>query len=204
MTRVAVFIDYQNVYHGVREAFGGSHFTDGQVEPGRLGVKLTDLGRPVDPARQLGYVKVFRGEPSAKHSRSGQAACHRQVSRWNAQAGVKCITRPLKYYRTGTLPNGTPTYEAQEKGIDVLLALHLVMGAMRDEYDVAVLVTADSDLIPAVETVFELGKRCEVAAWQGRSGRRSRLTLASRNLWCHWLDYHVYQLVADPTDYTQP
>ncbi|MGH9185657.1 MAG: NYN domain-containing protein, partial [Acidimicrobiales bacterium] len=55
-------------------------------------------------------------------------------------------------------------YEAREKGIDVLIALHMVMGAVRDDYDVAVLASGDSDLVPAVEMVLDLGKRCEVAA----------------------------------------
>lgn len=65
LTRVAVFIDYQNVYNGARDAFGwrSAHFTLGQVLPRRLGVLLTDRGRVVEPARDLEKVMVFRGEP---------------------------------------------------------------------------------------------------------------------------------------------
>lgn len=207
MTRVAVFIDYQNAYQGGRETFGpagGSHFVDGQLYPRRLGLMVTDLGRKIDPARQLAYVRVFRGQPSARHSPRGQAACQRQVEYWNAQAAVEAITRPLKYYRRGVDSRGEPVFEAREKGIDVLIALHLVMGAMRDEYDVAVLMSSDSDLAPAVETVLDLGKRCEVASWQDRNGQRSRLSVPGRRVWCHWLDRRAYDFVADPTDYTQP
>ena len=206
VTRVAVFVDYQNAYMGARHAFGWEHdhFTAGQVFPRRLGVLLTDRGRAVDPGRQLETVWVFRGEPSALHSKVGQAACQRQVRFWDAQASVEPVTRALKYYPAGSDRWGNVKWEGREKGIDVLIALTMVMGAMRDEFDVAVLVSADTDLVPALDTVHQLGKRCEVAAWQGRSGNRSRLSTPGHNLWCHWLKEHDYSMVQDTTDYTQP
>lgn len=50
MTRVAVFIDYQNVYHGAREVFGNPSTdppTMGHVNPLRLGLLLTQLGEAI-------------------------------------------------------------------------------------------------------------------------------------------------------------
>lgn len=123
---------------------------------------------------------------------------------WGAQAAVEPVTRALKYYPTGFDRWGNTTWEGREKGIDVLLALAMVQGAMRDEFDVAVLVSADTDLVPALEAVCALGKRCEVATWQGRAGNRSRLSVPSRNLWCHWLKEPDYRSVEDTTDYTRP
>lgn len=206
MSRVAVFIDYQNSYRGAREAIDQTDAIAqvGQVYPRRLGILLSDRGRTMDPDRELEYVRVFRGEPSKDHSRIGQAACQRQVRFWNAQAAVTAVTRPLKYYSTGVDPGGRPIWEPREKGIDVLIAIHMVMGAQQDEYDTAVLVSADTDLIPAIEAVLDLGKRCEVASWQGRTHRRSRLSVPGRNVWCHWLSDRDYDLVEDPTDYTRP
>lgn len=83
MTRVAVFIDYQNTYMRAREVFGSmgaDSFVVGQVLPRRLGVHLVQRGRVVDPARQLSSVAVYRGERDSGRSSVGQAACHRQVS----------------------------------------------------------------------------------------------------------------------------
>lgn len=211
VTRVAVFIDYQNTYKRAREAFGWSdaHYTLGQVFPRRLGVLLTDRGRwgpKGDPTRQLEKVMVFRGEPSAKYSTVSQGATQRQVRYWQAQAAVEAVTRPLRYSEVGIDRNGAPIWKAQEKGIDVLIALAMVMGAMRDDFDVAVLVSADTDLVPALEVVCELGKRCEVASWRNPADPvyRSRLAVRDRNLWCHWLDEPAYRRVEDSTDYTQP
>lgn len=208
MTRVAVFIDYQNAYMRARESFGNPRsdpYTFGQVYPLRLGTLLNIKGLRVDPARELEHVRVYRGEPDAKHSRSGQAACQRQVSLWAAQDRVFPCTRPLHYRPTARDGAGRAVaWEAREKGIDVMIAIDMVMGAVRDEYDVAVLVSADTDLVPAIEAVLNLGKRAEVASWRPDEGWGSRLSLPGRNLWCHWLDHADFDHVRDEADYTKP
>lgn len=45
-----------------------------------------------------------------------------------------------------------------EKEVDTRISVDLVRMAFRDEYDAAYLLSADSDFIPAVEAVQELGK----------------------------------------------
>lgn len=204
MTRVAVFIDYQNVYSGARSAFDWrhSHYTYGQIYPRQLALLLTMNRRDDDPARELEFVNVFRGEPSADHSPSGQAACQRQVDYWNAQAKVEATTRPLKYYYEGTNNYGDALYKAREKGIDVLLAIAMVMGARNDDYDVAILCSRDTDMVPAAEAVIDLGKKVEVACWNSKLVN-SRLWVPGRSVWCHFLRKQHYNLVCDPTDYTR-
>lgn len=204
VTRVAVFVDYQNFYKGARSAFGWKHhhYTYGQVYPRHLALRLVDRRRDADPKRQLQYVKVFRGEPLTDYDPKGQAACQRQVEYWNNQAAVEAFTRPLKYYPKG-MNAGKRLYEPREKGIDVLLGLSMVMGAMRNEYDVAVLCSRDTDLVPAVEAVLDLGKQCEVAAWNSKASN-SRLWIPGRSVWAHFLRERDYRIVCDPTDYTHP
>lgn len=199
MARVAVFIDYQNTYHGARRAFGSTGAaTDGQVDPLAVGRLVVDRGRVVDPGRALSIVKVFRGEPMEPFDPVGQSAAHRQISRWAGHQDVEPVSRPLRYRRVAN------RVVAEEKGIDVLVAIHLVMGALRDEYDVAVLFSADSDLVPAVEAVVDSGKRCELVAWEVAGRRRHRLVVPGRRVWCHWLDRGDYLAVADRTDYRRP
>lgn len=48
-----------------------------------------------------------------------------------------------------------------EKGVDVKMAVDLVVGAYEDSYDVAILISSDTDLIPAIEKVRALGKSVE-------------------------------------------
>ena len=39
----------------------------------------------------------------------------------------------------------------REKGVDVKLATDLIVGAVDDQYDVAIVVSSDSDLVPAID-----------------------------------------------------
>ena len=189
-------IDYQNAFHGARAAFGLQHegHTAGQIDPLRLARHVTEAGFAVDPTRTLVSVRVYRGEPSSKFPPGGQAACQRQVAAWDASRLVTPVVRPLKYYADGTV---------REKGIDVLIALDIAEGAYNDDYDVIVLMSADSDLAPALERAIQHGKRAEVAAWTSLTSR-IRLRLPSRNIWCHSLTAAVYQSIHDPTDFTRP
>ena len=91
-----------------------------------------------------------------------------------------------------------------EKGIDVALAVDLLRLALADRtYDVAVVFSSDTDLLPAIEAVIDL--KCghiEVAAWRG-AGQRLRLDGAAAP-WFHWLDEVDYRAVEDPTNYSRP
>lgn len=189
---------------GARKAFNlrARGHLDGQILPGPLGVLLCDRGRRIDPSRSLESVTLFRGEPSPAHSPKGLAACQRQVRRWTRQAGVRVVTRPLKYYPSVSR-DGRTTYEAREKGIDVLIALAMVTGALKDAFDVGILFSADSDLIPALEQVRDAGKVIEVASWRSPTTFSPRLNTPGRRLWCHWLDERDYSHIRDDTDYLE-
>ena len=194
--RVAVFIDYQNVYRSARRTFGldhGPHW-EGQVHPQRLGLVLKGVG---DDSRELVAVRVYRGMPSSRHDSRGYGAASRQIAAWRSQASTTVIVRPLRY------PRSYPSDPPQEKGIDVCIALDYVMMALHDEYDVGVLFSADTDLIPALEVVArERGpSSCEVAAWKAADGPARRLRIKSANIWCHLLTLSRYKHVHDPTDY---
>jgi uncharacterized LabA/DUF88 family protein len=91
---------------------------------------------------------------------------------------------------------------AQEKGIDVALATDFLDLAWDQEYDVGILFSSDTDLVPAAERVYKRQlARVEVAAWSNTF----RLRFPSTTLpWCHHLSKADYLAVADPTDYTKP
>ena len=115
---------------------------------------------------------------------------------------VKVISRPLRY------PADWPANPAQEKGIDVALAVDFVTMAVRREFDIGVLMSTDSDLLPALEAVVGLSgrpyPRCEVAAWSRPGAYSRRLRVAGAKVWCHWLRPEDYAAAADLSDYTLP
>lgn len=55
-----------------------------------------------------------------------------------------------------------------EKGVDVLLALDLALGAVDAKYDKAILVSSDTDLLPAVREVKNRNKQVEYIGFSHR------------------------------------
>jgi uncharacterized LabA/DUF88 family protein len=195
--RVVVFIDAQNLYQGAREAFfgsSGSH-TLGQFNPlglAQLVVSRKPVGDEGEP-RELSEVRVYTGRPDSTKDPKTYGAHRRQCAAWE-KLGVKVVARTLRY------PRKWPAERAQEKGIDVALAVDFVVMAVEGEYDVGVIASTDTDLRPPLEYV--LGKsnvHAEVASWHGRV--RAHLSVPGRRVWCHRLHYDDYEKVADYTDY---
>ncbi len=55
----------------------------------------------------------------------------------------------------------------EQKEVDVGIAVEMLMHAVNDHYDVAILISGDRDFNPAIKQVQRLGKRVEVAAFRG-------------------------------------
>ncbi len=54
-----------------------------------------------------------------------------------------------------------------EKGIDVNIAVDMIQLSQMDAFDVAILVSGDSDFVPVLKQVKENKKKVQVAAFQG-------------------------------------
>lgn len=201
--RVVLFIDYQNAYSGAREAFfqKNDFHSKGQFHPTLLGNNI--CGRDVTRMpRELGEVRVYAGLPSSSREPRSYGARMRQISGWE-KLGITVVPRTLRY------PRDWPSTPAQEKGIDVKLAVDLVMLKMQNAYDVGIVFSGDTDLLPALEAVCDLAAADnspfpEVCSWgQPRSGR-PRLRVAGKDIRCHWFDRNQYRQVQDTTDYNIP
>ncbi len=202
-TRVVVFIDYQNVYHSARDLFFPSDEAPsplGSIHPLRLGELLCDLGRIKDPHRVLAGVRVYRGQPDSRSGVKLSRSFDRQVAVWGQMPGVTVRTRPLKYHRASE-PGHESDWIAKEKGVDVMMALDISVGARNNAYDVAIIASADSDFGPALEDAVHVGKRVETATWWIPKSPRGQLRLPGRNIWNHCLDKSQFDLIRDDTDY---
>lgn len=188
-----VFLDYQNIFLTAHEQFQPRQVSarTSHLDPLRLGHLLVERR---DGNATLTGVRVYRGLPVFDRQPDAAAANDRQTSAWSRSPLVTTVRRPLRY------PRGWPNVRSQEKGVDVALAIDYVRLALEGAYDVGILVSRDTDLVPALETVIELNlAHVEVATWVGCS--RLRLP-ASNRPWCHYLSAADFQSVLDPTDYT--
>ncbi len=161
--RVAVFIDWQNAYKGAREAFGlfGEPSERGNFSPYRLARRLAE-GNDRGRDGKLKLVEIHRGLPSSTRDPVGFGANRRQSAAWMKENPEIVIPRlrPLRY-------PADPDEEPEEKGIDVQLALSAVENALVGECEVVVIVSHDTDLIPAVEMISRITgpSHVETAGW---------------------------------------
>ena len=141
--RVAIFIDGSNLYHSLQE---NCHRFD--VDFAALGQKLAD-GRDL---LRVYYYNVLR-EPD----RDPQAYQDQQ------KFLTALYNTPYIEVRLGGSKMRGQT--AVEKGIDIMVATDLLQFAWDDLYDVGILVSGDGDFAYAVETVKNMGKHVEIAAF---------------------------------------
>ena len=196
--KVTLFIDAQSLYNAIRRAF----FSDtddhvcGQVDPMKLANFICSQPPP-GVTRVLNEVRVYSGRPDSTKDARTHAAHMKQCAAWG-RSGANIITRQLRY------PKEWPNLKAQEKGIDVTLAIDFVSFAVDCLHDVGVLVSFDTDLIPAMEFVLKrdtINCLVEVVGLNSSKTPKRRLRVPGYTLYCYWIDAIVYGTIADTTDY---
>ena len=119
---------------------------------------------------------------------------------WEA-TGVVPRARPLLY------PEDWPTQKARQKGIDVELAVDVIRMAMGDEFDIGIVLSTDTDLMPAIEAVYRLrGANATPRICVVRYGdlpKRLNFSGGAKlgGLHCFQITREDYDAVQDLTDY---
>jgi len=143
-----VFVDGQNLFWAAREAFG---YTWPNYDPVGLANRMC-----LQKGWKLGQVRFYTGVPDASDNPFWNYFWTAKLAAVGRQPNTCIFTRSLRY-RNQTVRLGDGTKHtflvAQEKGIDVRLALDIVRLALDRHYDVAVIVSQDQDLTEAVEEV---------------------------------------------------
>ncbi len=198
-SRVAVFIDWQNVYKAARRAFGLERMPSkhGNFSPYRLACLLA-VAHGCEDERELVRVEIHRGVPSQKHDPRGYGANRRQAAAWRAENPEVVVPRmrPLRYRRY-------PAEPAVEKGVDVALAVGAIEATLTEKCDIAVVFSHDSDLVPVPEAIARLvgPDRVETASWVSQSFHqqlRPRVPVVH-----HPISRQVFEAVETPVNYAR-
>lgn len=210
--RVAFFFDWQNVYKRARESFHDSYAKPhcGQVHPLELANAILEkytAGTGNDA--HIHQVRIYRGRPNGSLDPNAYNAFQRQTSKWAMNNKIVPTYSDLRYPEDWDAHTRSGSYPVREKGIDVALAVDVVDLANKREYDHAVVMSADYDLVPAVKRVYEARLRdpsapsINVAAWQGNDRVKPlRIRFGTNLPYCHWLSQEDYWGIQDETDYT--
>ena len=141
--RAFIIIDGSNFYHRLKEislknllSFDYRKFSE-------------FLARGREAVLKKYYIGAVREEPGNSKSRKLMANQQKLISNLQKsgfEIGLGHMLKTDKYH---------------EKGVDVLMAVDLLIGAYENLFDTAILVTSDTDLIPAIDKVKERGKKIE-------------------------------------------
>lgn len=142
MIRVSFFVDGFNVYHSIAEYKATRH------------LKWFDLSRfcnstlsARESLKELVFFTSFYPGDEDKKKR------HQLYNRALELTGVRVVLGEFKR-RDRYCKNCGQTYVGyEEKRTDVNIAVEMFRGAVNDMFDKAVLISGDSDLIPAIQAV---------------------------------------------------
>ena len=147
--RVAIFIDGSNLYHALRANFN------------RYDLKFTEFVKKLCGSRRLFrayYYNVLQDQsqrPDAYREQQDFLSALRETPYLDVRLGGTKLAQGVTV----------------EKGIDVMIVTDLLNFAWDDLYDVAVLVSGDSDFAYALQAVKNLGKYIEVAYFESNVSR---------------------------------
>jgi uncharacterized LabA/DUF88 family protein len=173
---VAIFFDFQNVHLVGRDSFNrNGRLLECVPDPVRLAESMASRR---NRKTELRSIRVYRGRPNPEYQPYLATLNDAQADKWSRDERVQVTQRQLNYC-------DWPQRRPQEKGIDVAIAVDLMRSAFQKEYDVLILFSSDTDLLPAVEAVADMRRcRIEVASWRPAN----RLRLSGTVLpYCHFL-----------------
>lgn len=171
--RVAIFFDGKNFYSGWRA--NANRF---RVESfSRLAQWLVEQTKGSYLAGAYYYTGIETGAQDATQA-EGQRRLGGFLDMLETQPGFFVFRFPRKARQSHCQSCGAVTKFTTEKEVDTTLVADMLRLAAVNAFDVAVVVSGDADLAPAVEGVRGLGKQVYVATWGG-SGLAPRVRKAA-------------------------
>jgi uncharacterized LabA/DUF88 family protein len=199
--RAIVFVDGQNLFYAVKEAFG---YTYPNYDVQALAECICG-----DQGWQLEEVRFYTGIPSVQDNLKWNTFWGRKLSAMG-KAGIHVFSRHLRYRnQTMVMPDGTQrsVLVGQEKGVDVRLALDVVRVAREGRCDVLVVFSQDQDLSEAADEIRVIARQqsrwLRIASAFPVSPTCSNTRGINKTDWIR-ITRSVYDRCIDSRDYNKP
>ena len=168
--RAIVFIDGSNFYFKLRQLTTGT--TTSLLDFDYRGLAKYIVG-DLSLEKVIYYVGAVKRRSGLPKGKTEKLYAHQQKLAFKLrQAQIDIVWGILIQH---------PDASFHEKGVDVRIAVEMIRLARENKYDEAFLLSSDTDFVPAVEEVRQLGKRVTyVGTSQGRSYGLSHTTNHTR------------------------
>lgn len=196
MEKVNIFIDAGNFYHMVLKKLG-CHEVDFNFE--KFAQFLKGENREIAQQGKRYYVGTVREKTNgheSKHAMQNQTKLFSELikTNWDIKTSklrtrseiIKVDDRMRDYQKILKTGVTEIKYErSREKGIDVMLATDLIVGAVDNKYDSAIIVSSDTDLVPAVDWVRGRMKKVEYIGFSIAESQQFEATRPVKTLIYH-------------------
>lgn len=142
MKKILVQYDGSNFYNSVKRLFPRVHLTP---------FKYAELAYEIANSKSINiiyYVGEIRKYPGNKKS---------QILYANQQSLFSNLRKQGIEVKLGYLLMSNKKFH--EKGVDVQIAVDIVRGAIKNEYDIFYIISSDTDLLPAIHTAKDERKK---------------------------------------------
>lgn len=195
MMRVLVLFDGQNLYHSSRKVWGPR--TGGPASPYTWpsydATKLAQALVARVPGRTLAEIRFYTGVPNPGGDETQKFWHGFWINKLRSMQN-----QGIYVYR------GSVNVGGQEKGVDVSLSIDLVQATYEQRYEVAIIVSQDTDFGPAVRLAKTIARNqgrqlAYESAFPVGPGSRSQRGVPGTN-WVP-IDQATYDACLDPADY---
>ena len=142
--RTVVYVDGFNLYFGMLAA--------NLVDCKWLNIRSLVMGL-LKPNQRLEDIKYFTSAVTKNPNKQKRQNAYIEALE---TVGIKVIYGRYQSYPVECRKCGDIRTEQNEKMTDVNIATHIITDAFQDKYDVAILISGDSDLVPPIKAVHEL------------------------------------------------
>jgi len=155
-----LIVDGSNFYHGCERISPGIHLT---------GFSYRDFFEKITGIKKLEIIYCVGEIIQGRDKKSRELYAQQQKLFYNLEKQKIQICKGFMLFSNGAY---------HEKGVDVRIAIEIVRGALKNEFEKCFLVSSDSDLLPAV---FEAIKAQKTIVYVGFSDKNSQVLLKNCN-----------------------
>lgn len=145
--RIFILIDGNNFYHRLKEISLKRLLAFDYEKFAQFLIRHKQHKSIVSKIYYIGAVREERDNPQSKEFMRNQQKLFSKLEKQTWSIGLGQLLKTNNGYH--------------EKGVDVLMAVDLLIGAYENFYDTAIVISSDTDLIPALAKIRSMKKKVE-------------------------------------------